>query len=113
MGAVACSNNKGASGDAADNKTATVAAEPEGLVIMTKNDCATCHNAEAKIVGPSFKDIAAKYPNTPENVALLAGKVMAGGSGVWGSTPMVAHPNVTKEDAEKMVTYILTSGKQK
>jgi cytochrome c len=84
--------------------------ETDGLVIMKKYDCPTCHNATSKIVGPSFKDIAAKYANTADNVALLATKVINGGSGVWGNIPMAAHPTLPRQDAEKIVGYILSTG---
>ena len=91
-----------------DSSASLPSNEPAGAAIMAKNDCNTCHTADTKIVGPSFKEIAAKYPNTPENVALLTGKVIAGGSGVWGTTPMAGHPGLSKGDAEQMVKYILS-----
>ena len=82
--------------------------EPPGSALISKSDCGTCHTADTKIVGPAYKEIAAKYPNTPENVAKLVTKVMGGGSGVWGTTPMAAHPALSKTDAEVMVSYILS-----
>ena len=81
---------------------------PEGMALMTKSDCMTCHNATAKVVGPSFADIAAKYPNTPENTNKLGGTVINGSSGVWGSVPMPAHAGLSRADAEKMTGYILS-----
>jgi cytochrome c len=47
-----------------------------------------CHGVDNKIVGPSFRDIARKYAGRADAAAYLAGKVKAGGSGVWGSVPM-------------------------
>ena len=84
--------------------------DPEGLALIKKSDCGTCHNATTKIVGPSYSDIAAKYPNNPANADKLAGEVIAGSTGIWGNVPMTPHPALSKPDVEKMVAYIL-SGK--
>ena len=92
---------------------ATAAVVPEGMGLMTKSDCMTCHNATAKIVGPSFADIAAKYPNTPENINKLSMTVINGSSGVWGAVPMPAHAGLSKPDAEKMTGYILSMNEKK
>jgi cytochrome c len=84
----------------------------KGETLMAQNDCNTCHKEEMKVVGPALKDIAGKYPNTPENVDKLADKVIKGGAGNWGEVAMTPHPTVTKDDAKEMVSYILSlSGK--
>jgi cytochrome c len=62
---------------------------------------------ERKIIGPSYADVAAKYENTEENVTMLAGKIIAGGAGVWGEVMMSPHPSLSEEDAKDMVRYIL------
>ncbi|MBK9151214.1 MAG: DUF1080 domain-containing protein [Saprospiraceae bacterium] len=80
---------------------------PEGLRLIAKSDCKTCHNKTRMTVGPSYTAIAQKYANTPENVALLASKVKKGGSGIWGNQMMTPHPDLPDEDIEKMVKYIL------
>lgn len=77
-----------------------------GAALIKKSDCTSCHSADQKLVGPSYKEIAAKY--TAKDAEMLAGKIIEGGSGVWGSTPMSPHPTMSKEDAAKMVEYILT-----
>jgi cytochrome c len=81
----------------------------EGLTLVAKpeNLCLTCHKVDEKVTGPSYRDVANKYENTPENVKMLTEKVLKGGSGVWGDVAMVPAPNLKKEDAEKMVKYIL------
>ncbi|MGE7773847.1 c-type cytochrome [Chitinophaga sp. NPDC101104] len=92
---------------AADNSmVADVAGK--GKELMAAQDCATCHKETEKVIGPAFKDIAAKYPNTPENIATLADKIISGGSGNWGEIPMAPHAGISKSDAEEMVKYILT-----
>lgn len=79
-----------------------------GKLLISKSDCFACHKPEGKLVGPSYADIAKKYTATDANVAMLAGKVIKGGTGVWGQIPMAAHPKVTQVDAKKMVKYILS-----
>jgi cytochrome c len=93
---------------------ATAAAAPagkDGKALIEASDCRTCHQDAAKVIGPSYVDVAKKYPNTPANVKMLAGKVIAGGKGVWGELPMTPHPNLSQEDAEAMVSYILSMKK--
>ncbi len=80
----------------------------EGKSLIEGTDCMTCHKTDSKLIGPSYLDIAAKYDNSPENLELLAGKIIDGGSGVWGSVPMSAHPGMSRDNAKKMVEYILS-----
>ena len=75
---------------------------------MKGTDCYSCHNEDANLVGPSFKKIAEKYSNSKNNNASLIEKVIKGGQGVWGQVPMQAHPTLAKDDAAKMVSYILS-----
>lgn len=81
---------------------------PKGKQLISKSDCMSCHVEKSKIIGPSYLDIANKYPHTPENIALLADKIIKGGQGVWGEIPMTAHPQLSQADAEEMVNYILS-----
>jgi cytochrome c len=67
----------------------------------------TCHKVSEKNIGPAYKDVAAKYENTEENVKMLAGKIIKGGQGVWGAIPMTPHSSLSEADAEQMVKYIL------
>jgi cytochrome c len=78
-----------------------------GLAIEVKQDCATCHRVDSKIIGPSYREVANKYASQPDTaVNYLANKIITGGSGVWGSDVMTPHPNLSKEDAEALVRYI-------
>ena len=79
----------------------------KGLEKVKGSDCTGCHQVDRKLIGPSYADVAAKYENTEENVAMLTQKVIAGGVGVWGEIPMSAHPSLSEEDATDMVRYIL------
>lgn len=76
-----------------------------GLALEAKSDCATCHKLDEKLVGPSFREIAAKY--TEKDIDMLAGKVITGGAGNWGQVPMTAHPQLSQDDAKTIVKYIL------
>jgi len=58
--------------------------------------------------GPSYRDVANKYASLPDTIVThLAGKIIKGGSGVWGEVPMTPHPALSEEDAKSMVKYIL------
>ena len=79
----------------------------KGLALVAGSDCLTCHKTSEKNIGPAYKEVAAKYENTEENVKMLAGKIIKGGSGNWGAIPMTPHPQLKEEDVEQMVKYIL------
>ncbi len=67
--------------------------------------CMACHATERKVLGPSYKDIAAKYAKDPKAAAALSAKIMAGSKGVWGAVPMP--PNrVTPDEAQKLSGWI-------
>lgn len=81
-----------------------------GDQIIETLDCSGCHSVNERMIGPSYQEIAAKYSD--KDIELLASKIIEGGSGVWGGVPMAPHPQVSKEDAKKMVEYILTQKKK-
>lgn len=69
--------------------------------------CTACHKVDAKLIGPAYKDVAAKYAKQADAVDKLADKVLKGGSGVWGPIPMT--PNkVTPDEAKTLVKWILS-----
>jgi len=86
---------------------------PEGLQLIAKSDCKTCHNKNLQTIGPAYVAIAKKYNNTPENTKLLTTKIKNGGSGIWGEQIMTPHPDLSEEDINKMVDYILSLDKDK
>ena len=79
-----------------------------GKLLMAESDCKSCHLINAKSAGPSYLDIARKYKSSTQANDLLSSKILNGGSGVWGETPMAAHPQISKENASTMVDYILS-----
>lgn len=80
----------------------------EGKALMEAQDCKTCHHATNKSIGPAHKAVAEKYEYTDDNVTMLAGKIIKGGSGTWGDVPMNPHPDLSQEDAEKIARYVLS-----
>lgn len=107
----ACNNNSDNPANTEGiNKKSVAMNNPDydaGLELVAKSDCFTCHKLREASVGPSYGDVAKKYSNTPENIGLLADRIIKGSQNVWGSVPMNAHSALTKTDAEKMVKYIL------
>jgi len=135
----ACGGNKSGNDSAADstsaaNKTATAAQSnaaqdtaashngtdkaggtpsAAGALLIGKSDCGTCHKEQEKIVGPAFADVAEKYKGKGDAIVdTLANKIIKGGSGNWGTTPMVAHASIGLDDARTMAKYILSLKKQ-
>lgn len=76
--------------------------------LLKKNACTACHAIDKKMVGPAYKDVAAKYRGQKDMEAKLAEKVKKGGTGVWGSIPMPPNAAVSDADIKAMVAYILT-----
>lgn len=75
-------------------------------------DCRTCHAVETKLIGPSMKDIALRYKGDGTAAEMLKSKVRSGGAGNWndvtGGVPMTPHPNISDEDLDKVIGYILS-----
>ena len=78
------------------------------MQLATAKNCMACHAVDKKLVGPSYKDVAAKYDGQKDAVEKLAVKVMKGGSGVWGPVPMPANAQVNADEAKKLVAWILS-----
>jgi cytochrome c len=81
---------------------------PSPEELMKKNACGACHAVDKKMVGPGYKDVAAKYRGQKDVEAKLVEKVKKGGVGVWGQIPMPPNPNVSDADARALVNWILT-----
>ena len=82
--------------------------DEKGIELIAGSDCLTCHKVNEKSIGPSYQDVANKYSSDDATIANLAGKIIQGGSGVWGEVPMTPHPTVSEDDAKTMVKYILS-----
>lgn len=78
------------------------------LALATAKSCMACHAMDKKVVGPSYKEVAAKYAGQKDAVDKLAAKIMKGGGGVWGPVPMPANAQVNEADAKKLAAWVLT-----
>ena len=88
----------------------TVAAPAMADEALAKaKNCTACHAVDKKLIGPSFKDIAAKYAADKDAVAKLSKKVREGGTGVWGQVPMPANPQVSADEATTLVKWVMTA----
>ena len=109
------SSKSGSTDSTAATSADSVAAAPRsvdattpGGKLIAASDCLTCHKIDTKVIGPAYKDVAAKYPATEANIDTLANKVIKGGKGNWGDIQMAAHPQISQNDAKEMVKYILS-----
>ena len=77
--------------------------------IATKATCFACHAKDKKVVGPAFRDVAAKYKGDAGAVAKLSEKVRKGGSGVWGPIPMAPNgpDKISDDDLKNVLEWIL------
>jgi cytochrome c len=89
------------------HQVASSSHEVKGKVLIDGSDCKACHAVDRTSVGPSFLDIAGRYKGAAGAVDKLALTIINGGGGQWGDRQMSAHPQLSKEDAAEMVTYIL------
>jgi len=84
------------------------AAGGDVVALATKSGCLACHQVEMKVVGPAYKDVAAKYKGDAGALDKLVAKVKAGGSGVWGPVPMPPNPQVPEADIRTIVEWVLS-----
>lgn len=76
--------------------------------LAKKHNCFACHQVDKKVVGPSYKEVAAKYASDKAAQARLADKVKKGGVGVWGQVPMPPNAAVPDADVQALVKWILS-----
>ena len=118
---MACGNNEADTTTTTDNTTATenttapvnasgISEEEadKGLTLIAQSDCLTCHKVEDRIVGPSYSEVAKKYPANDSTYNYLAHKIIKGGKGVWGEVAMTPHPDLSEADARQMAKYVMS-----
>lgn len=76
--------------------------------MLKKYNCVACHHNERKMIGPAYKDVAAKYSADAGAAEKLAKKIQSGGAGAWGEMPMPPHPQLSDADALTLARYVLT-----
>jgi cytochrome c len=81
-------------------------AQADQALAQTKG-CMACHQVDNKVVGPAYKDVAAKYRDQADAAGMLADKVKAGGVGAWGQVPMPPQPTLTDDEVKSLVAWVL------
>lgn len=76
--------------------------------LAKKHGCLACHAVDKKVLGPAYKDVAAKYKGDAGAAARLEGKIKNGSSGTWGQIPMPANASVPDGDVKALVKWILS-----
>jgi cytochrome c len=92
---------------------ASAGTQATGRKLIEANDCLSCHQFTRKSIGPAYVDVARRYHDDTTATARLARKIQQGGSGVWGSVTMPAHPALTDDQASAMLAYILSLADRK
>lgn len=103
----ACGDSKTNTG-ADENKKPVSTDVYRGKMLISQNDCLTCHREDTTLVGPSYSAVAEKYAAQSNVPDTLAQKIIKGGSGNWGEAVMTPHPNLSEADAKLMVAYIMS-----
>ena len=75
--------------------------------LLAANACSGCHSLDARVVGPSFREVARKYSGDAAAQSRLVAKVRGGGKGAWGSVPMPPNPNLSAADAATLIAWVL------
>ena len=76
--------------------------------LAQKKNCMACHATDKKLIGPGYKEVAAKYAGQKDAADKLAQKIVKGGSGAWGQVPMPANPQVSEAEAKQLAAWVLS-----
>lgn len=79
-----------------------------GEALARARTCLACHQIDRKQVGPSYRDVAARFADNPDAVSILSNAIRKGGRGQWGAVPMPAQPQVSEAEAAELARWILT-----
>ena len=100
--------NRDSAAPAADPAAASAAAAQDPVQrLLGDNACLSCHGVDQKIVGPSFREVAARYAGDAGAGARIAGKIKAGGAGNWGTIPMPPHAGLSDAELAQLAAWIL------
>ena len=88
--------------------TGASAADAQAESLAKNSGCFACHSVDKKLIGPAYKDVAAKYRGNKAAEAELVAKVKNGSKGVWGDIPMTSNAHVKDEDIKTIVQWILS-----
>jgi cytochrome c551/c552 len=92
---------------AASSAPAVAGAKFDAKALLQNNACLSCHGIDHKVVGPAYRDVAAKYANDPQAMDRLMTSIQQGGSGKWGDVPMPPFAQLSADDLKNLATFIL------
>lgn len=81
--------------------------------LAAKSACLACHAVDKKLVGPSYKDVAAKHQGQPDALEKVAARIKSGGSGTYGPVPMPAQPNLKEDELKLLAAWVLAGAPDK
>jgi cytochrome c len=96
---------------AQDKPPETPPAKPDAKAAQALSEthfCSGCHQVDAKVVGPGWKEIAAKYKTEKDAIAKLTEKVKKGSEGVWGKIPMPANAAIKDEETRQILVWVMS-----
>lgn len=99
--------NRDTAAPAPDAAEAAATSPQPVQALLTSNACVACHQVAQRNVGPSFREVAAKFANDATAVQALSRKIKEGGAGNWGAVPMPPHPQLSDSDLHQIVTWVL------
>ncbi len=108
FGLISCGGNSGNEKSGSGDSAQAGGEQLNGAQLISKSDCRACHGEKETIIGPGYREVAEKYPENDSTVTYLAEKIISGGAGNWGDTPMPPHPQHSQAEAEAMARYILS-----
>lgn len=76
--------------------------------LVKASGCLSCHSVDKKIVGPAYKDVAAKYSSDPDAVATISQSIKNGSRGKWGRIPMPAHASLSSDELKTLATWVMS-----
>ncbi|MNP03306.1 Cytochrome c-551 precursor [compost metagenome] len=82
-------------------------ANVDAKALLQNNACLSCHAIDHKVVGPAYRDVAAKYAKDPQAMDRLMSSIQHGGSGKWGDVPMPPFAQLSPDDLKSLATFIL------
>ena len=98
-----------AAAQAASAQAAAAQAQADPVTqLLNRNACLGCHAVDRQVVGPAFRDVAARYKVDAAAPARLAKKLKEGGQGIWGQVPMPPNAGLSEGDAKLLVEWVLT-----
>jgi cytochrome c551/c552 len=93
---------------AASNAPAVAVAKVDAKALLQNNACLSCHAIDHKVVGPAYRDVAAKYAKDPQAMDRLMSSIQHGGSGKWGDVPMPPFAQLSPDDLKSLATFIMS-----